>query len=89
MDPQAILAVAIGPFGALALALGAIWYLMRKLDQKTTECEAERARADESDEKYAGVLQEQITYLKERDRTLELISRAAVNNSQGHQHGDN
>ena len=72
---------AIGPYAALVFALAACFYLTRQLNQKSKECDSERERADKSEEKYVRILQEQILDMKERDKTIELISRVAANSS--------
>lgn len=49
-----------------------------RFKEKVVECEQERQRADEAEQKYVNVLIADIDERKERDRTLDLITQVAA-----------
>lgn len=57
--------------------------ILSDLKAKAEECDQERTRADQSDQKYVQVLLADIEERKSRDRTIELLSRAASRNNRG------
>lgn len=55
-------------------------YLYREVRKTEKECKQEGDRADVTEEKYVQLLKADIEERKGRDKTLELISRAASRN---------
>lgn len=53
----------------------------KRYAEKAAECEEEKKRADANDQKYVNVLIADIQERKDRDRTLELLTKAVSANS--------
>lgn len=92
MDPTVLVALIGALLGSGGILTGIGWIFnnllknkddqitewRERLKEKAAECEAERERADESEQKYVNVLIADIDERKERDRTLELITQVAA-----------
>lgn len=84
MDPTTLV---LGPLGALALSWFTLVVLYRKYLAKETECQQIRetleTRCQVTETKYIDLLLSDIEERKDRDRTIELLTRAASNTHGG------
>jgi hypothetical protein len=86
MTAEALLPWITGPVAGLIISLVVIRFLYRDLKEERQICKEAQARADAAEEKVVEILKADIIDRKERDKTIELLTKAAAN-SRGNGNG--